>query len=217
MNTYFKKITTWGLCLSTLTLSSCSKLTDHQRVEIEATSISTLGGTAVGAALGVAAGHVVGKMAGFDEKKSRLIGGVIGGVVGFIQGYKFGQAWTKSIIRKKEAYASNEAYLEANIDQLEYRNKETIRQINMITGLMNSITTKTRAKFSKKEARAIRDYARAGVKLIDQDLATARKIKSKEVKPEEMAKLKAEIAKLSKQRKALQAQSSRIVSSSYCA
>lgn len=211
-----KLLKTLALFVSTTLMTSCASFSDNQRVELEATSLSSITGAVAGAAVGAGVGALAGKLSGKDTKDAAIDGAIAGGILGLFEGYKFGQAWTKTIIKKKESYASNICYIKANIDQLEYRKDETQAQINHIDSMMVKIKSKQANKIDKKTAASIKEYAQTGVKLIDTDLRTARKAQ-KNASGEELKKLKSEIAALSVQRTKLRKQSLAISSSAYCA
>ena len=95
--------------VSTVLLAGCA--TDRGRTQVEGTGVGALGGAALGALTGFVAGGT----------KGAVVGAVAGAAVGAGAGYAYGT----HVANQKEKFATQEDYLDANIQSAQRMNEET--------------------------------------------------------------------------------------------
>lgn len=134
---------------------------DSTLTQIQASTLTTLGGTTAGAGIGAAVYKE-------DRKKGAIIGGIAGGVLGAA----FGKVWADSIVKEKQAYASQEAYLQDNIAQVKKRIKDA-ESANK--GLAEEIAALQKSKTVDQQRLAeIKTNIDKCKSLINKDISTAR-------------------------------------------
>lgn len=158
-----------------------------------------LGGLiAGGSAFGIA------KATGADTSDSLAIAGaaaLVGGVLG--------NEWGKSIVKKKAAYASDEAYIQANIKQLDSRLAEARKMESNLNKKLASAQKQT--TMTADQLKAYKEGAKQRLALIDQDLSVAKSAK-KYASGSQVAELENKISELTKVRDRLQASNRRLIS-----
>lgn len=161
---YLKPATTvLFIALGISILSSCGNMNDNLLTRLQAGGLGGIAGGAAGAGAGAA-------IAGSNH---RAEGAIIGGVIGLIAGAYLGDQWGQSIVKKKNEYASTEAYLNANIQQLDSRISEAQRANKKLTSQLNNLK-KNNKKLSCNDYNNLRKQTKANIALINQDLDNAR-------------------------------------------
>lgn len=148
-------------------------------------------GTAIGAVSGAAIGAGIGALFG---KKYIGLGSAIGGLVGGAVGYQ----WAKSVVKKKEAYANNEAWIRANINQLDKR-ITNVRRSNQSLSQQIATLKKNKQKINSSDYLALKKAANSNAGLIDTDIANAQKA-MKDASGDDLARLRTQVKTLRQER-----------------
>lgn len=180
----FPSIGTLALAL-TMCLSSCSDA-----------DITLLEGTAIGGIAGGGAAFGLAKAFGASNENAAYIGAggaVLGGLIG--------NRWGASIVKEKGAYATQEAYLKANIKQVNNRISEATSTNQKLASTLSDLKTK-KAVLTQDAYNQTKKAMAQQTGLIDQDLNTAREA-LKDSSGAEATELRNRIAELKNQRNAL--------------
>lgn len=184
MNTQhiFRTTTVAALALGILT-PSCIQIpmSENTKTVAKGTMLGATGGAAVGALAGMAIGG--------DEastKKGAAIGTIVGALVGYV--------WSKSSVKKKQAYATNQQYVQANNSQL-------VNRINQLKQY-NSMLSQQQSQGTKLNAQQLTQI-KNGLSLINNDLSTAQEA-SKLATGTQLAELTQNIAGLNQQKSILE-------------
>ncbi len=192
MKKQFVKVTaaTMAAVMGVATLGSCGNMSDSMVTQMQ--------GSGLGALVGGGAGYGLAKAAGASDRTA--VGIAIGAA---LVGGLLGHEWSMSIVKKKSEYKSTEAYLEANIEQLDDRiddvqdaNEDMVKQINKLK--------KNNQKIAKADYQKLRKQYNNNKKLVDIDIKNA-KLAMKDANGEELAKLRSKLDTLQKERNAMTA------------
>lgn len=191
--------------------SGCASMSDSQR--------TTAQGAGMGAALGAALGGVIGHQSG-----SGMEGAVIGGLLGAAGGAAYGN----HVASKKEQYASDEAYIDAVLEQArqvrddtEQRNiglQTEIAQLDvqvteMVAALADGTAARTEAVALQKQLELKLADARTGLKTVSDEILIQREVVSSEedtAERDQLRALEATIAELEEQKDELTLQTERL-------
>ena len=187
-----------GAGVSLSSLNSCSNLSDSALTMLQGTGIGAVGGAAAGTGIGAAAASLSGGDSK-DVKKAMVIGAVAGAVVGGV----IGNRWGASVVKKKEAYANVEQYINANIKQMDTRIAQASKLNNSLNKQIASIQ-KSGQKLASADKAKLKKTLSANMGLIQTDInnATAA-MKDSETTSKQREQLRAKVAALESQRKAL--------------
>lgn len=169
-------------------ISSCSNMSDSALTQTQGAAAGALGGAAVGALIG----YLVKK-----DSKGTLIGAGIGAGVGLFAGYFYGY----KVARDKEAYATQEDYLMANIAALDSQitsAKNYNSQLNLSISLLKS----TKSKLTAQQQASMKKECDHNLSMIDQNIKQA-ELASQSADGDSAAKLRDKIKKLKAERNKL--------------
>ena len=160
---------------SSFTLSSCGAMNDRDKTVAQGKTIGTTGGALAGG--GIAFG--IAKMFGLRDREAAAFA-TVGALVGAAVGYQKGKAWGESIVRQKDAYASTEDYLVANIDQANRRtsmlNSENKRLVSQISSLRSQ-----RAQLAKAQSSAQRRSFNNSIASATQEITQKERLVRKDI------------------------------------
>lgn len=168
-------------------LTSCAT-TDSAKTKTQGTTIGVIGGALAGGAIGLLTGK---------DLKSALIGAASGAAMGGLAGY----AWGASVVKAKEAYASTEAYLHANIEQLDTR----ISQARDTNAALQKDIAALRSEHKKMDAAqyaTTQKQLQSNLSLMDQDISTA-KTAMQDASGDELKALQSMVSNLEAEKKEL--------------
>lgn len=189
MNTQnmFRKATVAALALGILTPSCIQipSLSGESGTVAQGTALGATGGAAVGALAGMAIG---------GNADSAKKGAAIGGIIGAIAGY----AWSKSSVKKKQAYANNQQYVQANNTQLANRIAQT-QQYNQQLTQQATLLRQQGQQLSQQQVSQLSN----GISLINQDLANAQEAR-KVATGAQLTELNQNIANLTQQKSVME-------------
>lgn len=186
------------LMASSILLSSCASMNDRDKTVTQGTAIGATGGA-------VATGgifYAIGKIFGLSDRQSAVLA-TSGAVLGGVLGAQWGRGWGESVVKKKEAYARTEDYLNANINQTNSRVKTLNSANKMLSGQIQSLKNQ-RAQLVKSQDQAQKKAFNNSIakttaeiaareKLVNKDisngLAAIRIAKKEGISPQELAKL----------------------------
>lgn len=183
-----------ALCVALMagSLNSCRSMSDSTATLAGGTGLGALAGGAVGTGIGALVG-------GKDRGKAMAIGAIAGAVVGGI----IGNRWGASVVKKKEAYASTEQYIQANIEQMDTRiaqaSKLQTSLKNQIASLKQQKSTLALADYNKIRTDIARKNAYISTDIENATLA----MNDKESTETQREKLRAQIAQLTDIQKSL--------------
>lgn len=189
---------TISLCSGVIMSTSCSSESGTDAAMTQAQG-AVLGGLALGgSAFGIA------KLSGADTSDSLLIAGaaaVLGGVLG--------NEWGKSIVKKKAAYASEEAYVQANIKQLDRRLDEARDMEAALNKKLSS--SQKQITMTSDQLKAYKEASKQKFAMLDQDISVAGSAKQYAT-GSQVAQLEEKIKELKSIRSRLQASNRRLIS-----
>ena len=190
--------------------AGCANIKDDRtRTQTEGGLVGAGAGAAVGAGIGAALGG----------RRGALIGGLIGLVAGGIAGTAYGT----HVANKKEAYASEEAWLEACLDEAQQQNAALKEQNEKMVAEIKRVDNHTAALKKSYDSRLIDKKAlRAETKRINKSISAnqefiqrvdfeienqqliAQELSTNVERSDESALIEAEIAELKRQKEQLE-------------
>lgn len=178
-----------GFGLACGSLNSCNSMSDSSLAQLQGTGL----GGAVGAGIGTGVGAIAGGSSG--AAKGAVIGGVIGAIAGNL--------WAQHVVKKKQEFASREAWLKANIKSLDSRISDT-QKLNQSLNKQIASLRSSNSKLSKSDYAAIKKNVNEKVSIIDADISTTKNnMKGENLADSDVATLNAKLTSLQKERAAL--------------
>lgn len=169
-------------------ISSCSNMSDSALTQTQGAAAGALSGAAVGALIGYLAKK---------DSKGALIGAGIGAGVGLFAGYFYGY----KVARDKEAYATQEDYLMANIAALDSQ-ITSAKNYNSQLQLSISLLKSTKSKLTATQQANMKKECDHNLSMIDQNIRQA-ELASQSTDADSAAKLRDKIKKLKVERNKL--------------
>lgn len=160
METSLKRYLCVAALIPSVALTSCSNMSDASITQVQGTG----GGAVLGGAIGAGAGALIG-----GDSKGALWGAAIGGLIGAFVGHQYAQ----SIVKQKSEYASVEAYLNANIEQLSIRYKEVNDTNLALSKHLDELRAKKKA-YSKEKCEKIQKASASKAELAQTDITVAK-------------------------------------------
>lgn len=131
--------------------------------------LTMLEGTGGGAVAAGTAGYGIAKLVGASNKNATYVA-----VTSAVLGGFLGNRWAASVVKEKEAYASSEAYLKANIKQLDTRISNVRSTNDQLQSKISSLKAK-KGKISSQEMSKVRQAHAQQKQLIQTDIDNAKK------------------------------------------
>lgn len=163
------------LIASSILLSSCASMNDRDKTVAQGTAIGATGGAVAGGGIF----YAIGKIFGLSDRQSAALA-TSGAVLGGVLGAQWGKGWGESVVKKKEAYARTEDYLNANINQANSRIKALNSANKRLSGEIQSLKNQ-RAQLAKSQDQAQKKTFNNSIAKATAEIANKEKLVRKDI------------------------------------